>query len=116
GLDEQWSALGSIADTVYLQLPLDPNAYGADGTVDQLLTWATDHIDRRKLVALLPTDPVMQVDGTWTALTAEEQLAHFGELELADDTEQFEPETAVEVTLSGDVSPIEWDETAAAYR
>jgi hypothetical protein len=116
GLDEQWSALGSIADKIYLQLPLDPHAYGADGTVDQLLTWATDHIDRRKLVALLPTDPVMQVDGTWTALTAEEQLAHFGELELADDAEQFEPETAVEVTLSGDVSPIEWDETAAAYR
>ena len=116
GLDEQWSALGSIADTVYLQLPLDPLAYGADGTVEQMLTWATDHIDRRKLVALLPTDPVMQIDGTWTALTAEEQLAHFGELELADDTEQFEPETAVAAALSGDVSPIEWDETAAAYR
>jgi hypothetical protein len=115
-MDENWSILGDIADTVYLQLPLDPNAYGADGTVDHLLTWATDHIDRRKLVALLPTDPVMQVDGTWTALTAEEQLAHFGELELADDVEQFEPETAVDVTLSGDVSPIEWDEATSAYR
>ncbi len=84
--------------------------------MDQLLTWATDHIDRRKLVALLPTDPVMQVDGAWTALTVEEQLGHFGELQLVADAEQFEPETAVEISLSGDVSPIEWDETAAAYR
>ena len=115
GLDEEWIALGDMADTVYVQLPLDPHAYGEDGTVEQLLTWATDNIDRRKLVALIPTDPVIRSGETWMALTAEEQLAHFGEIEFVADASEFEPETAVEVVLSGDVSPIEWDETAAAY-
>ncbi|MCA9944693.1 MAG: hypothetical protein KC449_14485 [Anaerolineales bacterium] len=115
GLDEQWIVLGDIADTVYLQLPLDPQAYGEDGTVDQMLTWATDNIDRRKLVALIPTDPVAMSGDSFTVLSAAEQLGHFGELAFVDEAEEFMPETPVEVMLSGDVSPIEWDETAVAY-
>ncbi|MCB8979379.1 MAG: hypothetical protein H6657_18360 [Ardenticatenaceae bacterium] len=116
GLDDNWTALGRIADTVYLQMPLDPQAYGEGGAVAQLLIWATDNIDRRKLVALLPNGPVTQVDDTWTALTLDDLLSHFGDLELADETEEIEPETAVAVALSGDVSSIEWDEASAAYR
>lgn len=115
-LDDDWIALGGIADMVYLQLPLDPHGYGEDGTVDQLLTWATDNIDRRKLVALIPTDPVTQLGDMWMPLTAEEQLGHFGDLQFVADATEFEPEMPVEVALSGDVSPIQWDETTSAYQ
>ncbi|WP_420640888.1 hypothetical protein [Candidatus Leptofilum sp.] len=116
GLDEQSIALGENADTVYLQLPLDPHAYGEDGAVEQILTWATDNIDRRKLVALIPTGPVVQSGEAWTALSPDALVAHFGALEVVGDAELVTPETAVEVALSGAVSAIEWDEAASAYR
>ncbi|MCB9422830.1 MAG: hypothetical protein H6667_23730 [Ardenticatenaceae bacterium] len=110
-----WPVLGKIADSVYLQLPLDPHEYGAEGTVDQLLTWATDNIDRRKLVALIPTGPVIQSGDTWTALTAEEQRTHFGDVQFVTDSAAYEPETPIEVTLSGSISPIQWNEASSAY-
>ncbi|MCB8925160.1 MAG: hypothetical protein H6652_05990 [Ardenticatenaceae bacterium] len=115
GLDEALIALGESADTVYLQLPLDPQAY-KDGTIEQIITWATDNIDRRKLVAVIPSGPVMQSGDSWVALSAEDLAAQFGALEFVDDAEPILPETAVEVAFSGDVSEIEWDEDAAAYR
>jgi hypothetical protein len=110
-----WPALGSIANTVYLQLPLDPYAYAAGGTVDQMLTFATDNIDRRKLVALIPTSPVVRSGETWTSLTAEEQRMHFGDVEFIADTSEYEPETPIEAALSGNISPIQWDETTSAF-
>ncbi len=115
GLDEATIALGETADTVYLQLPLNPQAYG-EGTIEQILNWATGNIDRRKLVAVIPSGAVMQSGDSWTALSAEELAAQFGELEFVDDAELILPETAVEVAFSGDVSEIEWDEEAGAYR
>ena len=110
-----WSTLGTIADTVYLQLPHDPYAYEAGGTVDQLLTFATDNIDRRKLVALIPANPVTQLGETWIPLAAEEQRAHFGEIQFLGDSEEFETEMPVEVALSGAASSIQWDEAAYAF-
>lgn len=110
-----WPALGNIADSIYLHLPLDPNGYEEGGTVDHLLTWATDKIDRRKLVALIPTSPVVRSGETWTPLTAEAQLMHFGDVQFVTDTSAYEPETPIEVALSGNISPIRWDETASAF-
>ncbi len=110
-----WSALGKVADTVYLLLPLDPSMYIAGGNVDQLLAWATDNIDRRKLVALIPSASVIHADDTWTQLTAEDQLTHFGDVELVADASEFEPETPIEAVLSGDVSTVEWDGVSSAY-
>lgn len=110
-----WSALGRVADTVYLLLPLDPSMYIAGGNADQLLAWATDNIDRRKLVALIPSAPVIHADDSWTLLTAEDQLTHFGEVELVVDASEFEPEMPIEAALSGDISAIEWDGLSSAY-
>ncbi|MAT96993.1 MAG: hypothetical protein CL608_07615 [Anaerolineaceae bacterium] len=108
-----WTALGNIAHSVYLQLPLDPNGYAAGGAIDQLLNWATDNMDRRKLVALIPTGPVVRSGEAWVALSADEQLSHFGDLQA--DASEYEPETPIEVTLSGDISLIQWDEASSAY-
>ena len=115
GLDEESIALGENGDTVYLQLQLEPHAYN-DGTIEQILAWATDNIDRRKLVVVIPSGPMMQSGDSWIALSAEELAAQFGTLEFVEDAEPILPETAVEVAFSGDVSEIEWDEDAAAYR
>ncbi len=110
-----WAALANNADSLYLPLPLDPASYEADGAADQLLTWATDNIDRQKLVALIPTNAVIGSGDTWTTLTDEAQQSHFGEVEVASDSAEVAPETAVEAHLSGDVSAIQWDEDRAAY-
>lgn len=110
-----WPALGNTADSIYLQLPLDPHAYEEGGEVDQLLAWATGSIDRRKLTALIPTSPVVRSGETWTVLTAEEQLDHFGDMQFVTDSSTYEPETSIEAALSGDTSSIEWDEASSAY-
>ena len=110
-----WTSLGNSADSLYLQLPLDPAGYEEGGTVDQLLTWATDQIDRRKLVALIPTGSVIGSGDTWTPLTDEEQKMHFGEVQFVSDSSEFELETAIEAELSGTASPIQWDEASSTY-
>ena len=110
-----WIALGNLADTIYLQLPFDPHAYAEGGAADQLLTWATDHIARHKLVALIPTGPVVGSGETWTAMTPAELLLSLGEVQLANNTSAYAPETPVTVTLSSDISPIQWDEATSAY-
>ncbi|MBE2220348.1 MAG: hypothetical protein IAF02_02350 [Anaerolineae bacterium] len=110
-----WAALANSADSLYLQLPLAPEAYQEEGAVDHLLAWATDNIDRRKLVALIPTSAVIGSGDTWTPLTAEELVTHFGEVEVDADSAAVEPETAIEAVLSGEISPIQWDEANAAY-
>ncbi len=119
GLEEEsdldgynWAELGSVADAVYLQLPLDASGYEEGETADQLLNWATDNINRRKLVALIPASPVVHAEGAWTVLTAD-QLSHFAELET--DAAEYEPETVVEAALSGEVSSVQWDEANSAY-
>ena len=106
--------LGSVADSVYLQLPQDPTAYAAETAVS-LLTSATDQIDRRKLVALIPTNAVMQAGDDYRPLTNEELLAHFGDVELAAGDEELTTETAVELTLSSNIAEIAQDESTAAY-
>lgn len=110
-----WIALGTIADGIYLQLPLDPNGYEEAGMVDQILSSVTEAIDRRKLVALISTSAVVHSGDTWGLLPADEQLLHFGELILADDAAAREPETAVEAALSGEISPIQWNEVSSTY-
>ncbi|MEZ4593969.1 MAG: hypothetical protein R3D55_22930 [Chloroflexota bacterium] len=110
-----WAALGALADTVYLQLPLEPQAYVADGAADELLNLATNQIDRRKLVALIPTGSVVRTADAWAPLSTEALLAYFGDVSLVAETAVYEPETAVAAALSGTLSTIEWDATSATY-
>ena len=111
-----WTTLGQIADIVYVQLPLSPAAYSDGGDAEQLLQWATRHIDRYKLAA--------QVSGVAVAMVAEDSyversnqdaLAAFGTLEFVDGAEEVEPGTAITVALSGTASPFEWDGSSLTY-
>ncbi|PID86799.1 MAG: hypothetical protein CSB13_02670 [Chloroflexi bacterium] len=109
-----WAALGSITDSLYLPLPLDPASY-EEGAGSQLLTWATDNLDRRKLVALIPTGAVLNSDDTWTVLTDEELQLHFDDVALVVEPSAVELETAVTAEISGTVPSIQWHEDSAAY-
>lgn len=113
---QDWAALGALADVVYVQMPLDPTAYGEGGTAQQLIDWATDQIDRRKLNILLPGGAVSKVGEAYTALDTEQALANFGELQFTAGGEEVEPGAQVDVALTGTASPLEWDGSSLMYR
>jgi hypothetical protein len=113
---QNWAALGRLADVVYLHMPLDPTAYGDGGAAEQLVSWATGQIDRRKLNLLLTTGAVNKVGEAFTELPAEQALANLGTMEFVSGASQIDPGTEVEVALSGSATPLEWDGEALAYR
>lgn len=113
---QDWRALGQTADVVYVQLPLNPQEYSKNDDADQILEWATRQVDRRKLSALTTTGAVDQIGESFVALTNEDALANFGELQFVTGEGEFEPESTVEVTLSGTASPLEWDGDSLAYQ
>ncbi len=113
---QDWAAIGQAADIVYIQMPLDPTAYNDNSTAMQLLNWATRLVDRTKLTMLVTAGAVDRVGEAFLDMSNEEALANFGELEFVSGSEEVEPGTAVELALSGDASPLEWDGASLTYR
>ena len=113
---QDWQALGQIADVVYVQLPLNPGAYGDNGTAEQLLQWATRQINRYKLNTLVTAGAVDAIGESFVQLANEQALANFGELQFVAGGEEIEPGTAISVTLSGTAGPLEWDGNSLTYR
>lgn len=113
---QDWAALGQIADIVYLQMPLDPAAYGEDGLAEQLLEWGSHQIDRNKLVAMVQPSAVDRIGESFTGLSNEEALANFGTLEFTTGGEQVGPGEPIEAALTGNATPLEWDGAALTYR
>ncbi|HIP70847.1 MAG TPA: hypothetical protein EYH05_05565 [Anaerolineae bacterium] len=113
---QDWDALGQIADIVYMQMPLDPTAYGPDGLAEQLLEWGSHQIDRNKLVALVQASAVDRIGESFTGLSNEDALANFGSLEFTTGGEEVGPGEPVEAALIGNATPLEWDGTALTYR
>lgn len=113
---QDWSTIGELADVVYVQMPLDPTAFGADGTADQLLAWATRQIPRHKIVMLTNANAVDRLGESFTALSNEAALENFGDLQFVQGGEEVEPDATIEVVLSGDATPLEWDGTSLTYK
>lgn len=113
---QDWAAIGQAADIVYVQMPLDPAAYSDNGVAMQLLNWATRLVDRSKMTMLVSAGAVDRVGDAFLQMSNEEALANFGELEFVSGSEEVEPGTAVELALSGDASPLEWDGASLTYR
>lgn len=112
---QDWAALGQLADWVYVQMPLDPTAYAAGGDAESLLDWATRQIDRRRMMMSVHAGAVDRIGESFTALSNEDALANFGELQFVAGGETVEPETAVELVLSGSATPLEWDGASLTY-
>lgn len=114
---QDWAAIGQTADVVYVQMPLDPTAYTEGGKAQQLLSYATGQIDRRKLVALVSAGPVNKVGESFTELPASQVLGNFGALQTSGGAPaEVDPSTPVDVALNGSVGPLEWDGAALAYK
>lgn len=113
---QDWAAIGQIADAVYVQMPLDPAAYGEDGDAEKLVDWAVTQIHRHKLNLLVTTNAVDAVGGTFRELANSTALANFGQLSLLAGGEAVEPGTPIEVGLAGSAGPLEWDGDSAMYR
>ncbi|MCA9936400.1 MAG: SH3 domain-containing protein [Anaerolineales bacterium] len=113
---QDWTALGQIADFVYLQLPLNPAAYADNGPAEQMLGYAVHQIDRRKLAVQVTTNAIDGIGEAFVELPNDAALANFGELQFVAGGEEIEPETAVEVALSGTASPLEWDGASLTYK
>lgn len=113
---QDWPALGQIADVAYVQLPLDPAAYGESGLAMQLLDWAVRQISRNKMMILSSANAVSRVGSSLVELTNAEALAQLGELTFTEGSGEVEPETAVAVQFDSDVTPLEWDGASNTYR
>lgn len=113
---QDWTALGRVADAVYLSLPLNPAAYADNGPAEQMVAAAVRQIDRRKLRALLNAGAVDNIGEAYTTMSNEEALVHFGELQVVEGGEEVEPETAVSVALSGAAEPLAWDGASLTYK
>ncbi|MCB0027891.1 MAG: SH3 domain-containing protein [Anaerolineales bacterium] len=115
--NQDWAAIGQVADIVYLRLPLNPTAYSDDGLADQAVAWATRLIERRKLSLIVSANAIDGVEGqAFIELPPDQALANFGAIEFVQGSEEVEPGTAIEVGLTGTASPLEWDRESIAYR
>ncbi|MDX1412793.1 MAG: SH3 domain-containing protein [Candidatus Promineifilaceae bacterium] len=113
---QDWMAIGETADVVYLQMPSDPSQYDIDDNATQIIEWATRQIDRRKLSALNNAAAVDRIGETFIALSNEEALTNFGELQFLQGAEEVGLNETVEVALSGSANPLEWDGSSLTYK
>lgn len=111
-----WAALSALADTVMVQMPLDPQAYGTNGLAQQVLDYAVRHVDRTKLLMLVSAHAVSRLGESLVEIPNDVALSNFGSFEQADEGLEVEPGTAVDVALTGTASPLEWDGVSQTYR
>lgn len=108
--------VGRAADIVYLQMPLNPAAYTPDGPAEQLLDWVTSQVDRRKLNLMFSANAIDGIGGSFREVNTDQALANFGELNFIEGSEAIEVGSAVEVSLAGSASPLEWDGASSMYK
>ena len=87
-----WAAIGAIADTIIVQMPLDPAGYDAAGAATQDLDWVVRQIPRSKTVALYTTNAVDKVGDSLRELPTGKALVNFGEIQLIEGAEKSPPE------------------------
>lgn len=113
---QDWAAIGQIADTVYLQLPIDPTAYGEGGLADQMVAYATTQINRHNLSTLITSNAIDKVGDAISEVPSQAALANFGQLQLLHGSEQLNIGDSIELGLSGSASPLEWDGSAVTFK
>jgi spore germination protein YaaH/uncharacterized protein YgiM (DUF1202 family) len=113
---QDWPAIGRVADVVYLQMPLAPAAYDDNGRAEKVIQWATRQVDRNKLAILLSVNAVDALGEVFVELGNEQALGNFGQIDFITGATEIEPETAVEVALSGTAGSLEWETASLSYR
>ena len=113
---QDWTALGALADAVYVELPLDPTQYDANDAAAKVLDFATGQIDRAKVRAMVNATAVDRIGESFSPLSNEDALASFGKLQFVEGTAEVAPNETVAVTLSGTAKPLEWDGESLTYK
>lgn len=113
---QDWADLSALADMVYLQMPLDPLAYSANGVTQQQLDYAVRQIDRTKLMALFSANAVSRIGESLVEIPNDVALSNFGAFEEEEEGIEVEPGTAVDIALTGSAGPLEWDGSSQTYR
>ncbi len=111
-----WAALGQSADLVYLQMPLNPAAYGDNEAAEQLLNWASRQIDRQKLTMLVSTNAIDGIGEAFLPFSNEQALASLGQLQFMEGATEITPGDAVEVAFDGMATPLEWDGSSLTHK
>ena len=102
-----WRALGAAADYVKLRTAIKPPAFAAEDSqsVDAMLRWAVDDIERYKILLGLSAQSVREMDGGWTRIGYDQALAGLGDVALAaehvSETGSVEPGAKIRAALDG---------------
>ncbi|HSH01381.1 MAG TPA: hypothetical protein VLL52_02610 [Anaerolineae bacterium] len=112
---QDWTAIGAVADIVYIQTPLNPNAYADDGAAQQLLSYATRLVDRQKLAMLVTANAIDAIGDVYWEIQPQQVVNHFGAIQFEGDT-NVEPGTNVTVNLAGNASPLAWQPGSLSYQ
>lgn len=113
---QDWQAIGRVADAVFVQLPLNPDAYGEEGLARKQVAWAVTQIYRHKLSLLATTNAVDAVGTAYRELPNDQALDNFGDLSLIEGGDVVQAGAPIEVGLAGEASPLEWDGESTMYR
>jgi spore germination protein YaaH len=96
-----WRAIGAVADTVKMAVPIDPNAYVPGGQMDTTLQWAVGEVNRHKLQLLVSTRSIKQTNGELKAVPYVEVLAPFGAVAVEGGSTSVESGQQAAFTLAG---------------
>ena len=113
---QDWAALSQVADIVYVQMPLNPTAYGDNESAEQLINWAARQIDRQKLTLLVNSGAVDGIGEAYLPLSNEQALASFGQLQFTEGATEILPGDAVAVAFDSMATPLEWDGSSLTYK
>jgi hypothetical protein len=95
-----WRAIGAIADSVQLMLPIDPQTFAEKGVVSSALQWAVGEVNRARLQITLSTLSVQDVGGVFTSIGYTDALAPLGQLAVKP-SGTVVAESPVEAVLTG---------------
>jgi len=112
-----WRRLGQSADTLKVPAILDPQAYVADGKMEQLIRWAVGQVNRQRLQFVLSTRSIDMRGGNPLYLPYEQAMTPFTQVQVQGQRDAVRPEEQVVFELSageGSTS-IMYDEGAHAY-
>jgi hypothetical protein len=112
-----WSRLGLVVDALKVPTIPDPQAYVADGQMEQLVRWAVAQIDRQRVQFILSTRSVDRRGDNPTYLPYQEAMAPFTSVRTQSSRLTFNAEERVvfDLTAGEGSTSIMYDEGAHTY-
>ncbi len=101
-----WAAIGSAANYVEINLPLDPTAFapGNDRPVEAMLRWAKGEISRSEILLGLSALSIQQQDSSYTSVGYADALSALGSVKIEaakSETGSIVPGSQIQASLDG---------------